>query len=102
MKEERSLKEVLTEIKKIKEKLEIANKERWTLERKLELLKEERKKVCPHPAEKIMERENSFQDYPMTSPVRWEERYCKACGKVLETRGEKIEKTKWHKVKDEL
>jgi hypothetical protein len=62
---------------------------------KIRELKEKRRKVCSHPSYKIVD-QSWMEDGRMSFPVRWKEKVCTRCGKVLSTSSQV---TKWTKFK---
>ena len=84
-------------IKNLKREIKNKNEEMVTLFEQLRLLEIEKQELCNHPENKIEIRNNSYvEEGRMSAPYRWQEKFCKECGKVLAKRGEKTEMTEWH------
>lgn len=61
------------------------------LEKELKAAKLLRQEQCPHPADKVrIRRESYFEQGRMRSPAEWKVRYCKRCGKELATSHDEV------------
>lgn len=70
------------------------------LEDELKLAILYKQKTCPHPPDKIKIRSDGYmEEGRMSHPIRWEEKICNRCGKILATRNEETGMGDWKKTK---
>ena len=94
------MEEILNKIKKLRKEKNINIKEHYNIifnmETEISELKKSLRKVCPHTETKIVDCD--YDEPKMRVPIKWQEKVCKVCGKVLAT-SEETTKTVWREVK---
>lgn len=94
------MEEILKQIKSLRKKKNELIKEHYKIisgmETEISELKKELRKVCPHTESKVVDCD--YDEPKMRSPIKWQEKICKRCGKVIAT-SEETTKTVWREVK---